>query len=336
MGALTRTVYFDDFCRYYEKATLLQDRNIGSHTGRAPGPCVDDPLMDWITIYDCVERRYAGFSNALQQLWLGSHNPKRWQVRGEFDSLALDVADWLWVFLVHRLTGSGASFSADHGFRNSVVADMAVVGDRFEQRAWLLEQMREGRKVFTSIGNQIPAFPKPRPPYARASELYLGEYAIDLVHHVLELCPPGAQRNITDVVDEIGVWQRERGLKFFKFVLTAWVMDIAEYMPTRVSPASHVYYGANCEETFGLLFSDYRRSRAQEAMEAIVEACTDGIHPPLPYSLEDVCCDYVRYVECYVPAGYDHLEPWQVENASLVRDHPRHRSYHEVQARVRN
>jgi hypothetical protein len=341
MGKLNPTIYFDDFLQYYAKAARLQDANIASPHGRDPHDArhhVDDPLMDYIPIYDCVERRYAGFSNALQQLWYGSANPKAWQREAAYDDLSLTSEDWLWVFLVHRVTGSGASFAHDHGFRNSVLPDIVWAGDRYAQQRKLLELIRDkDRPCFTSIGNQIPAFPKPRPPFKTGGERYFAEFALELVRDVHEFCWAGKQQTITDVVDWIGGWTKDHGLKNFKFVYTAWVMDIAEYFPKRVDPASHVYYGANCEEAFDLMFdsSGFRNRglRDRAAMELICERVEDGSHPALPYSLEDVACDYIRYVECYVPAGYEHLEPWQVHNRSLVPDHPKHRSFYDVQRR---
>jgi hypothetical protein len=70
--------------------------------------------------------------------------------------------DWFYLFMIHRVTGSGASFSYDHGFRNSILADMAMNADNMiHMRNYVLSEMRTGRPIFTSIGNQIPQFPKP-------------------------------------------------------------------------------------------------------------------------------------------------------------------------------
>ena len=44
----------------------------------------------------------------------------------------------------------------------------------------------------------------------------------------------------------------------------------------------------------------------------------------LPYNAEDVCCDYIRYVENYIKPGehYDHLDRDLIWNSSSIIDHP--------------
>ena len=301
---------------------------------------VADPLMHFITIYDCVERRYAGFSNALQQVWFGSDNPKRWQIDARFDGAReqLSELDWLWVFLVHRVTGSGASFSHDHGFRNSIVSDMVLAGPQAgDMKKYLIKEMNSGRAVFTSIGNQIPPFPKPVAPFRRGSDLYLSEVAPRLCYDMwrwlrAQTTRPGVQQ----VADQACALHREYGVKQFKFVLTAWAMDVAEYFATMCDPHSHVHYGKNALESLDLLFNYAGKRNHEAAMDYVVEHLAGtGVSREIlrPYSLEDVLCDYVRYVERYVPKGYEHLRKHHVENASLV-DHPnRHASYHAVSDR---
>lgn len=344
------TAYFEDFLGYYDKAYALQTLNISSPTGRDPGVMdvfgyeelhVADPLMHFITIYDCVERRYAGFSNALQQVWFGSENPKRWQIDTRFDGMhdQLTTIDWLWVFLVHRVTGSGASFSHDHGFRNSIIADMVLRGPQAgDMKRYLLSEMRQGRAVFTSIGNQIPPFPKPHPPYSRGSELYLSEFAPRLCWDMWQWLTKhgGPRMSVQAVADKACALHREYGVKQFKFVLTAWAMDIAEYMPHFVDPHSHVHYGKNALESLNLLFENFSQKRAEQAMDHITNTLHERGYPReilKPYSLEDVLCDYVRYIERYVPKGYEHLKPHHVENTSRVEHPNRHASYHAVRER---
>jgi len=44
----------------------------------------------------------------------------------------------------------------------------------------------------------------------------------------------------------------------------------------------------------------------------------------LPYNAEDVCCDYIRWVENYIKPGnhYDHLNRDKIWNSSSIDDHP--------------
>lgn len=347
MADIEPTIYYEDFLEYYDKAQHLQGINLATDTGRdtSEDMHVDDPIMHYVTIYDVVERKYAGFSNAIQQIWHGSDNPKKWQVDTRFDGIhsILDEKTWLWLFLLHRVTGSGASFAHDHGFRNSILADVAINAQTVpDMTRYTLAEMRHGRKVFTSIGNQIPPFPKPveMDGYTmRGSEVYIARFMANLVdafhEYLVSLTEP---ISVCDGVDWVCAWHREHGLKQFKFVLTAWVMDVAEYYPNYVEPYSRVHYGANAIEALDFLFDNHgykKRDFYHACMDRVVSD-RFSVHCEVdtakrmgrPYSLEDVCCDYIRYVECYVPKGYEHLEPWMVENRSRIPDHPKHHSFH--------
>ena len=114
--------YYSDFLAYYQKAKLVQEY---SNLGGNPyiGSCGDD-LIENVTIYDTVERQHAGFQNMLQDLWFGSKAPKyyKWQADHQRRNESYDDQhkfwtrrEWLWIFMFHRITGSGASFEEDHG-----------------------------------------------------------------------------------------------------------------------------------------------------------------------------------------------------------------------------
>lgn len=343
-GKIIETRYWEDFQQYYDWALSLQRINIGSKNGRDTSEDlhVPDPLMHYITIYDVVERKYAGFSNAIQQVWCGSENPKQWQIEQKFDGIheVYSEKDWLWLFLIHRVTGSGASFSWDHGFRNSILSEMALnANDHEDMRKFVLDEMRLGRPIFTSIGNQIPPFPKPRDNYKRGSELYISEYMTSLVtdtHEYLEKSAGGL--SVAATVDWVNAWHKSKGLKQFHFVITAWVMDIAEYMPHYVDRYSKVNYGRNAVEALELLFDGKSFKNKREFLDAAMDYVVSNLNSPdseddqerglgKAYSLEDVCCDYVRYVGCYVPKGYEDLAVWQVTNNSMISDYPKHHSY---------
>lgn len=352
-GKIVPTQHWDNFVQYYDRCVELQKINISSEDGRDTSEDlhVDDPLMHYITIYDVVERKYAGFSNAIQQIWYGSENPKRWQIDSAFDGLRTkyNEQDWLTLFLLHRVTGSGASFSYDHGFRNSILNDMAKVADnKYDMIRFVFNEMTQGRAIFTSIGNQIPPFPKPEGPYDRGSELYIAEYIVPLVMELHEnLIKWNKSKSIREVVDWIHTWHNARGLKKFHFVMTAFVMDIAEYMPHYIDQYSRVNYGANAVEALTLLFKNNGAKNKLEFLDASMDYIVENLHSPMAaddvergmgkaYSLEDVACDYVRYVGCYVPKGYEHLEPWQVTHNSLITDYPKHWTYEKHIERWRN
>lgn len=340
MGKLIDTIYWEDFKLYYSRAAKLQTINISSPHGRDTSEPlhVDDPLQHYVTIYDTVDRQFAGFSNAIQQIWYAGKNPKAWQRDLRFENYPIDTEAWFFLFLIHRVTGSGASFSHDHGFRNSILSDMAMAcSTASDMQKYVLLELKSGRAIFTSIGNQIPCFPKP-PAGMRASEYYIRDYMPTLVQDVcMELNQNPRKYSIREMVDWINNWHRARSLKCFHFVMTAFVMDIAEYFPEYIDPYSRVNYGKNAVEALSLIFTNegYKKN---DFLDAAMDRICEEFRSPFDaddllrnsgkaMSLEDVACDYVRYVENYVPRGYETLEKWQVTNNSLIPDHPKHQSY---------
>jgi hypothetical protein len=247
--------------------------------------------------------------------------------------------DWMFLFMIHRVTGSGASFSYDHGFRNSILSDMALEADNMiHMRNFVLSQMKSGRPIFTSIGNQIPQFPKPNEQYPRGSQLYIAEYMPHLVKDFYtHLSYNPLSMSIRDGVDWINEWHKTQGLKCFHFVMTAFVMDVAQYFPDLIDPWSRVNYGSNAIQALNLIFKN-EGYKQKDFLDAAMDRICDEFRSPYDsrdhernlgkgLSLEDVACDYVRYVECYVPKGYEHLKPWQVTNKSLIPHHTKHWTY---------
>jgi hypothetical protein len=96
-------------------------------------------------------------------------------------------------------------------------------------------------------------------------------------------------------------------------------MDTAEYYPELVDPTSHCYYGANCVRAFDLMFIKEKtdpKNKAQFQELCMAELCksVNG----RPYDVEDVCCDYIRYLVEYIPKGYGDLTQEQrLNNSSL-------------------
>lgn len=319
---MQKTNYFEDFIEYYDKAETLQKKNLGLLSADTT---VGDPLMDNIKIYDTVNRRYAGFSNMLQDLWYGSEAPKG--TKPEYDHLHLvwNQRNWLYVFLVHRITGSGASFQHDHGYRNSILPKLAKCYTNEEMSQVILA---EDKPIFTSIGNQIPPFNKPKSPYQNGGKMYLCEVADKVAYDFLVwlLSSTSSAISIQTGVDKICQIQKDLGWKQFHFVLTAWVMDLADYYPDYVDPTSHCYYGKNAKETLDMLWKE--SGQYDQKMEQLC-----SILNARPYDLEDVLCDYIRYVENYIPKGYEHLSIEQVTNKSLIKKHEKHPTYVSKQAK---
>lgn len=329
------TDYFKDFILYAAKAKKVQNE---CNLGGAPyvGSCGDD-LIENVTIYDTVERKHAGFQNMLQDLWFADSAPKhyKWtkehQARNEsFRHLqnTWTRREWLFIFLAHRITGSGASFEVDHGYRNTVLPELAKLKTAEEMVEWI--KRYEG-VMYTSVGNQIPAFPKPRDAYKTGGKVYFGEYALNLVDDVwafIDEINQDRKALIREIVDFMCKWNRERGMKAFHFQYTATVADLADYYIDLVDEASHMYYGKNAQEAMDLFATKKSRINKAQFYDVVMEEAkmkTGGF----PKDLEDVMCDYIRFVENYIPDNrektYASLDRTKIWNTSIIKNHPKGR-----------
>lgn len=316
---LMPTSYFFEALDYVRKARILQDASIA---GRIV-PKVGDPLMEAIPIYNTVRRRYAGFSNVPEFLWYGDKAPKRylhshlgretpyrpWRQESKMPG---GLVDWLYVTLVHRVTGSGASFEADHGFRNNRVLEMASMKHLRYMKDFIADY--DG-PIFTSIGNQIPPFPK------CGGREYLRTIAPEFVNMMYAAMLTWANQHkdpmpIKTAVDMALKFHKALGCKQFKFVITAWVMDMAEYLPKYVDPNSDCYHGKNAMEAIEICFDV--NMKKQELYDKATRLFAD-ISGTYPMDVEDASpgCDLVRWIENYVPKkGFEHVIENDIYNGS--------------------
>ncbi len=322
---LQPTPYFFEAMDYHRRAEILQRASLElGGRGRQRGvPKVGDPLMEQIPIYNTVRRRYAGFSNVIEQLWYGKDAPKfganmdrgfvlakkPWKLR-----VMIGTQAWLFICLVHRLTGSGASFEWDHGWRNNRISEMAMLPSIPDMANFLADY--DG-PIFTSIGNQIPPFPKQGGrEYIRelAPELVMMTYAGLLTWISVRRTP----MPIKEAVDMVLKFNTVLGCKQFKFVLTAWVMDIAEYQPKLVDPTSDCYHGKNAVEAIEACF--VVNMKRQDLNDTATRLFAD-IFGTYPMDVEDAApgCDLVRWLENYVPKrGFDHVHEQKLFNGSSL------------------
>ena len=340
--------YYYDFLEYYKKAKHVQNH---SNLGGNPyiGSCGDD-LIENVTIYDTVERKHAGFQNMLQDLWFGSNAPKyyKWTEEHKQRNQSYDrqhehwpgCRQWLWICMFHRITGSGASFEEDHGYRNTVIPELAKLKTCEEMAEWV--KHNDDIPMFTSIGNQIPMFPskhlweslnKSGFEYRTPGKLWISECMTDLVDATWEFIfrirdLENRRANIREIVDFMCEWNRERGMKRFHFQFTATAADLADYYPDLVDPLSHMYYGKNAKESMDLFAEKLGRYKKDLYYDYVMEAAvrdTGGA----PRDLEDVMCDYIRWVENYIPDNkqktYEHLDRTAIWNTSSITNHPKGR-----------
>lgn len=329
---MIKTEFFNDFVDYYRKAQMLEANNLH----REPWKDVTgDPLMDNVTIYDTVHRKYAGFSKVLEDIH-GVRSRKD-LIRLPDYTGKLTSQQFHFLHLLHRFTGSGASFQPrilpdgslnpkEHGYCNNIVGKVAeiMVKDSYDgARSFIVNNTEP---MVTSVGNQPPSLKNGDPTkYRLAQQYYFDNFAYLFVDaYIAFLLNAEYSQNgpvgIKEAVDFSLQWHKNLGFKQWHFVLTAFVMDTAEYYPELVDPKSHCYYGANCIRSFDLMFEKEKtdpKNKAAFYEECMAELCkTVGGRP---YDVEDVCCDYIRYISEYIPKGYDHLTQEQRLNRSTLK-----------------
>ena len=168
------TKYYDEFIRYYELALDQQKKSNLGHIPHAESK-MDDPLMEQIELYDVVERKYAGFSQIVNDVfygWTEAHPYWSRMQAGLYTEQRKDVAtnwtgkqevfglpEWLYIFILHRVCGSAINYATKpSGYHNTLLFDLWQ-SDSIEQ---MCEQVKAATKSFyTSVGYQVPAFPKP-------------------------------------------------------------------------------------------------------------------------------------------------------------------------------
>jgi hypothetical protein len=330
---MIKTEFFQDFLHYYSKAADLEDSNV-----RNVKVNVNDPLMDNITIYDTVHRRQAGFSKALEDIH-GVRQRKDLVRYADF-SKRIDPKAFQFLHLFHRFTGSGASFQPtllpdgsrnpkEHGYHNNHVEELAsLIVLRGEHGIACAREYISTcvKPMVTSVGNQPPSLKNRNPSKYRLAQQYyfdnfaeqfVDDYMTFLINREYETNQP---TGIKEAVDFCCAWHKERGFKQWHFVMTAFVMDTAEYYPELVDPKSHCYYGANCIRSFNLMFEKEKtdKERGNDYFEKCMTEVCKAVQGR-PYDVEDVCCDFIRYLVEYVPKGYDHLTREQRLNNSTLK-----------------
>jgi len=287
---------------YYPKAKWLQDN---CNWGKLPyvGPeatlAVKDDLMQWIDIYDCYTRNAAGFSNVLQDLKYMTQTPKwhhqnsnRHRLIESYDTKRWDTKTWFYVYMSHRITGSGASFTRDHGYRNNVVQHWGNLRDIRDMQEHMLHTKAMGNAMFTSIGNQPPA---PRKGVTNLD--FITKELEPLLDRFIEWLSAGVKKTHKQVVDYLNGYNISQGHKRFNFVYAAFSYDLGDYHKDLVDDMSHGYFGNNAIRCMQLLSSGYT---TDQMMDILCERMGGA-----PRDNEDVMCDFVRFGQNYVPRSDD-------------------------------
>lgn len=332
---ITKTKYFDEFVRYYELAKTQQgitNLGTGSFTKSVP-----DDLMCNVQLYDVVERKYAGFGQILCDVFYGwSTDHPYWEkmrtMKATKERVTIaeschnlrdrfGLAEWAYLFLVHRVTGSAINYAKiPSGYHNTVLPEFHSC----ETIEDMVEVIRNYDKPkFTSVGYQFPQFPKPIEGFRLGGDYYLHTYAPRLARDFAAWLVKGKKKTFREMGQFALDWNTLNGLKRYKFQYAAWVGDFGDYFPEYVELESPFYYGTNAIECISYLAKPEGRMKKEAFLDEVMAELyrETGSYP---YNCEDVCCDFIRWIENYVKPGehYAHVDRDKVWNSSSIDDHP--------------
>jgi hypothetical protein len=176
---------------------------------------------------------------------------------------------------------------------------------------------------YTSVGYQFPQFPKPQGDYKKGGDYYLGEYAPRLARDLAEFLEKGGRKDLREIGDFMLNWNTQNGLKQYKFQYAAIVADIADWYPQYVNKESPFYYGSNAIECISYLAVNSDKLKQEKFLDAVMEKIYEDTSA-YPYNAEDVCCDFIRWVENYIRPGadYNHLNRDEIWSSCRIKDHP--------------
>jgi hypothetical protein len=339
------TRYYDEFIRYFEMA---QDQQEKCNTSTKPPfgmidhseSEMDDDLMEKVTLYDVVERKLAGFSQIVNDCFYGwSDKHPYWpkmqagKVTRQREMVAhawtgkhsdFDFPEWLYIFILHRVCGSAINYATQpSGYHNTILFDL--------HKARTIEEMAKmvnsyPTPFYTSVGYQFPAFPKPPEgsSYKRNGDYFLTEFAPRLAREMAEwLQKSNSKKDLREMGEWMFDWNKKNGLRVYQFQYAAVLADIADWYPQYVNLDSMFYYGTNARECISYLATPTQKMSQDQFLDRVMEKIYADTKS-LPYNAEDVCCDFIRWVENYVRPGahYDHLDFDGVWSSCRIKDHP--------------
>lgn len=336
------TKYYDEFLRYYQlaieqqwKCNVSDDEPFGmiKHAESDMG----DDLMEHVELYDVVERKYAGFSQIVNDVfygWTEDHpywkkmeagmvTRQREQVAKDWTGKHADFSlpEWLYIFILHRVTGSAINYATKpSGYHNTILFNLHQ-SKNIEEMVGLMRHYPA--PFYTSVGYQFPAFPKPQKGYKKGGDYFLGEYAPRLAREMAEWLESGGKRDLREIGEFMLEWNVKNGLRKYQFQYAAVVADIADWYPQYVNLESMFYYGTNAVECISYLAKPTQKMKKEDFLDAVMTKIYNDTGS-VPYNAEDVCCDFIRYIESYVRPGpdYNHLDFDNLWPSHGIKDHP--------------
>lgn len=342
--AIETTKYYDEYLRYFKMAKEQQDLcNVSKQEPYGmlthAESRIPDDLMCQVELYDVVERKFAGFSQIVNDAFYGwTEEHPYWKkmeagkITTQRETVAkawtgkhsdFKLAEWLYIFILHRVCGSAINYATKpSGYHNTLLFTL--------HEAKTIEDMTKivntfPKPFYTSVGYQFPAFPKPPAgsEYKRGGDYYLTEYAPRLARDMAEWLEKGRKRDLRELGSYMLDWNTKNGLRKYFFQYAAVVADIADWYPQYVNVESHFYYGTNARECISYLARPTRVMKEEQFLDSVMTRIYKDTGA-LPYNAEDVCCDFIRWVENYVRPGadYNHLDFDKVWSSCTIKDHP--------------
>tara|TARA_R110000868_G_scaffold10027_5_gene49226 strand:+ start:2335 stop:3468 length:1134 start_codon:yes stop_codon:yes gene_type:complete len=325
------TVYYDEMVRY---AAMAKTQQIECNLGTIPHleGSVKDDLMRHVELYDVVNRKYAGFTQIVLDLFYNTsanhpyahklHDVRK-PICKSFEGVesSWGLAEWLYVFIVHRVTGSGINYAKKPSGYNNTILPKFCSCDTIEQMTQVIAN-REST-IYTSVGYQFPAFPKPIDGYKLGGDYFLCSYAPRLARDLAEVLNAKGKRDLRDIGEWMFEWNKQQGLRAYKFQYAALVSDIADFFPQFVNLDSPFFYGSNAVECLKYAARPLSKGKEQDFLDEVtMKFCKDI--GSTAYNGEDIFCDGIRWIENYVRPGYDynHLDRDKIWNSSTIVDHP--------------
>ena len=340
--SIATTEYYSEFLRYFQLASEQQVKcNVadvppyGMMKHEESG--MNDDLLEQVHLYDVVERKYAGFSQIVNDCfygWTEQHPYWKKMEAGQTHRMRemvakdwtgkhsdFDLPEWLYIFILHRVCGSAINYATKpSGYYNTLLIHLNQAKD-MEGMTKLVKHYPN--PFYTSIGYQFPSFPKPLAGYKRGGDYYLCEYAPRLARDLADFLQNGGKKDLREIGEFMFNWNYANGLNAYRFQYAAVIADIADWYPHFVNKESMFYYGTNAVECISYLAKPTKKMKQEEFLDKVMTRIYEDTGS-IPYNAEDVCCDYIRWIESYVRPGshYDHLDFDAVWSSCKIKDHP--------------
>ena len=297
------------FLSYYYNAAILQEYGLLKGASTYAG-LVSCPLMANERLYDTIDRRWSGISQLLQDLFYrpdgpysGPHplwnstkakipDPQYWLNTTTSHNLSPEAK--IWLMIVHRMTGSGASYVANHGYHNSVIPSLLAAIRRpmtcFSDMSYALTLHRG--PMFTSKACQIPAFPKFTGVDLQGmsrGQYWLAHYGVDLANHIWYELYQGVDTHkalLQSMID----FNVNNGHKKFWFQYSLIAADVSDYLDGFIDPASPVHYGTASKKMLQMM------AKPGQSLDDVMQSLVD-ITGAYPKNLEHVLCDFSKYLK---------------------------------------